>query len=134
MRRFIRHPSNIPVELIAARTTPEYQKLNDISLGGLCCDSSSSFAKGDMITIRISLLTPPFETQCRVAWCRTVENGYRVGAEFLHADQVFEARMVEQVCHIENYRGEIAKSGGTIDWEQAATEWIALYGAQFPRL
>jgi hypothetical protein len=43
--------------------------------------------------------------------------------------------MVEQVCHIENYRKKIlAETGTVLTSEQAAKEWIFHYAKEFPRL
>ncbi|MCZ7563309.1 MAG: hypothetical protein M5U08_05410 [Burkholderiales bacterium] len=41
--------------------------------------------------------------------------------------------MVEQVCHIEEYRRAVARDEGrTLSTEEAAAEWIAEYAARFP--
>ena len=45
----------------------------------------------------------------------------------------FKARMIEQICYIENYR-HAAKSDEdrTLTFEEAAMEWIDKYAADFP--
>ena len=46
---------------------------------------------------------------------------------------MFRARMVEQVCHIEQYRHEILKNEGRkLSSEAAALEWIQKYAPLFP--
>jgi hypothetical protein len=41
--------------------------------------------------------------------------------------------MVEQICCIEHYREEILlNEGRELSCEEAATEWISTYAAQFP--
>jgi hypothetical protein len=41
--------------------------------------------------------------------------------------------MVEQVCHIENYKKEIYRAEGRLlSSEQAAMEWIIRYASRFP--
>ena len=45
----------------------------------------------------------------------------------------FLARMVEQICHIEDYRQSVCRvEGRRLSAEEAAVEWIAQYAAQFP--
>jgi hypothetical protein len=52
---------------------------------------------------------------------------------FLDADDAFLARMVEQVCHIEDYRKSVQRlEGRALSPEAAALEWIAHHAAQFP--
>jgi hypothetical protein len=41
--------------------------------------------------------------------------------------------MVEQICHIEDYRQSVCRvEGRQLSAEEAAVEWIAQYAAQFP--
>ncbi len=43
------------------------------------------------------------------------------------------ARMVEQICHIEQYKNEILKAEGRqLDSKQAALEWIQKFASEFP--
>jgi hypothetical protein len=43
--------------------------------------------------------------------------------------------MVEQVCHIENYKKEVYQTEGRLlTAEEAAVEWIHKYASQFPNL
>ena len=66
--------------------------------------------------------------------------GIKVGSvkdvrlEFISKDTLFVARMVEQVCHIEQYKQDIAaKEGRILSGEEAAREWIERYAASFPQ-
>ena len=46
---------------------------------------------------------------------------------------MFRARMVEQVCHIEQYKHQVLKKEGRkLSGEEAALEWIQKYAPQFP--
>jgi hypothetical protein len=46
----------------------------------------------------------------------------------------FALRMVEQLCHIEQYRLEILQRDGRwLTSEAAAAEWINRFAGQFPR-
>jgi hypothetical protein len=54
---------------------------------------------------------------------------------FLDAEVAFLARMVEQVCHIEDYRQSVSRiEGRQLSAEEAATEWIDRYARDFPAI
>jgi len=134
MRSFIRHPSEIPIEVI---TQPNElltdQPLRDVSLGGLAIRADACLELGTQVRVRVALVKPPFEAAGRVVWCREREGGYDVGIEFAEQSDLFRARMVEQVCHIEQYRREVhEREGRTLTGQEAAREWISRYAADFP--
>ncbi|MFP5507066.1 MAG: PilZ domain-containing protein [Gammaproteobacteria bacterium] len=136
MRSYIRHPADIPIE---CRPSPaaaaETRRLRDVSCGGLSFIARAALEPGAVITVRIDCVDPVFEAQCRVSWCRRLQDAYLVGAEFLHAQDEYRARMVEQICHIEHYRNEVlAREGRALTGEQAAREWIGKYAQDFPGL
>lgn len=136
MRSYMRHPADIPIEF---RPTPaaagETRRLHDVSCGGLSFIARDALEPGAVITVRIDCVDPVFEAQCRVSWCRRLQDAYLVGAEFLHAQDEYRARMVEQICHIEHYRNEVlAREGRALTGEQAAREWIGKYAQDFPGL
>jgi hypothetical protein len=84
------------------------------------------------MTVRIPSVSPVFESNARVVWCLADASGYRVGVEFLDADDEFRARMVEQVCHIETYRQQVRESERRdISAEEAALEWIVKFAERF---
>jgi len=138
MRQFIRHPANIPIQVTAhgagERPVPrEEPAALDVSVGGLAFQFLWPLEPGSLITLRIPLVHPAFETLARVAWCRPQAPGYILGAEFLEVADRFRARMVEQVCHIENYKRHVFKmERRPLSSEEAAREWIAKYAGQFP--
>lgn len=137
MRRFLRHPSDMPVELIQRkRAFLPRQRLNNISLGGVACNCARNFRKGTAIELRIPLLGTQACCSGIVAWCRKqpTEN-YLVGIAFIDKDTLFRARMVEQVCQIEHYRQQREQAlGAALAVESAAQEWIALHAAEFPSM
>jgi hypothetical protein len=93
----------------------------------------SAAHQGTVIELRIPVVRPAFETRARVVWCRASEAGYDLGVEFLDPSDAFRARMVEQVCHIEDYRAGVYRSEGReLTAEQAAMEWIGKYASEFP--
>lgn len=126
----------MPVELILRRQAciPR-QRLNNISLGGVACNSLRGFRRGTSIELRIPLLGDQARYPGVVAWCRRQENDYLVGIAFLDEDTLFRARMVEQVCQIQHYRQQLEQeSGQAIAIEQCAQDWIAKHAAGFPYL
>lgn len=135
VRKYIRHPSDIPIEVEVDEHHEQKDILNNISSGGLSFQSATALEQGTVITLRIPSVQPPFETRARVSWCRPGHGGWDVGVELLEQDQVYRVRMVEQVCHIEHYKREIRdKEGRVLSGEQAAREWIERYAETFPEV
>lgn len=134
MRNYIRHPSDIPIHVIPVDSgTDDAQPLNDISHGGLSFYSRTAHAPGVMIRLKIPLVTPVFEASGKVVWCRASATGFIVGIEFLDSVDMFRARMVEQICHIEHYKKTVrAKEGRALSSQEAALEWIGKYAEGFP--
>lgn len=136
MRRFIRHPSNIPIEIESRGNAPANPHLtSNISLGGLAFRSDLKFSPGETVELRIPFVRPPFSATARIIWCRKAGSRYELGAEFLDRNDAFMARMVEQVCQIENYQKEVYRAEGRIlTPDEAATEWIGKFAAHFPAI
>ena len=137
MRQFIRHPVDVPIEIRTSRAAPGAAvQTHDVSAGGLAVVSSEPVEPGAMIVVRIPYVQPAFEARARVAWCRpNHDGGHEVGVTFLDAEDAFTARMVEQICHIEDYRKSVARAEGRLlSPEDAAHEWISKYAANFPSL
>ena len=137
MRRSIRHPSDIPIEISVDESLGnDHDALNDVSFGGLSFRSHLYIKAGTRINIRISAVNPVFEAVVIVRWCRKRDGDYYdVGVAFCDPEDAFKTRMVEQVCHIEHYKREVLeKEGRQLTSEQAALEWIERYASKFPRL
>jgi hypothetical protein len=135
MRHFLRHPSDMPVELVLRKQAfvPK-QRLNNISLGGVACNSSRAFRRGTAVELRIPLFGEHARYPGLVAWCRKQEGSYLVGIAFVDEDTLFRARMVEQVCQIEHYRHQREQAlGCSLPVEVVAQEWIAQHAAEFSR-
>ena len=134
MRHFLRHPSDLPVELVLRKQTRlPRQKLNDISLGGVACNSNRSFRRGTSIELRIPMFGKDACYAGLVAWSRKQADHYLVGICFVDEDTLFRARMVEQVCQIEHYRRLRERElGESLSIESVAQEWIAEHAADFP--
>lgn len=134
MRQYIRHPAEVPIEYrVLGVDHAKSNVLKNISQGGLCFNADQQLEPGAGIRLRIPVQDPPFEVVGVVRWCRPVRDGYDVGVEFADAADAFAVRMVEQVCHIEQYRSEVLKTEGRkLSGEQAAAEWIQRYAKEFP--
>ena len=142
-RHYIRHSTDVPIEV--SIDTPHHshpdthkdihtEKGRNISHGGLAFISESRLPIGQTVQLSIRLTRPSFEAPARVAWCHKVECGYEVGVEFLSSETAYRARMVEQVCHIEQYRKEMKeKYGIELSVQEAALAWIKKYAAGFAR-
>ena len=137
MRQFIRHPLEVPIE-VRCDDAAELAEVHtqDISAGGLALHSSQSVPPGRRIEVCIPHVQPAFEARARVVWCRPgVHGGFELGVAFLDAKDAFLARMVEQVCYIEDYRRFVLMhEGRELSQDDAASEWIAKYAAQFPAI
>jgi len=134
MRSYIRHPSGMPINVRPDETqggSPE--SLNNIGYGGLSFTSQAPLIPGAMVSLSVPITHGEVECRGRVAWCRERMDGYEVGVEFLDAGDFYTVRMVEQVCHIEHYKGkELEQQGRKLSCQQAAEEWIEKYAADFP--
>lgn len=132
-RQYIRHPTEIPVEVHPTNGGGGQHRIRNLSLGGLSFHSNEELTLGSVVNLRINSVEPSFESEARVVWCMPVAQGYDLGVAFLNAEDAFRARMVEQVCHIESYRQRlIASEGRTLTPEAAAREWIARFADSFP--
>jgi len=136
MRKYIRHPSDIPIEINQVETHEHLtESLVNVSLGGLSFHSVEPLNIGKLLKIKISFVEPEFVTSAKVVWCEYSENNYEIGVELLDKEDAYRTRMVEQVCHIEHYKREIeAVEGRQLTGAEAATEWIIKFGHEFPRI
>jgi len=136
MRQYIRHPSEMPIQYQQHDTgmhKATRDNMQNISSGGLAFHSEQPLEPGVLIDIKIEVRPSPFTAEGRVVWCRRQRKGFLIGLQFDDADIEYALRMVEQVCHIEQYRREILrKQGRQISSEQAAKEWISQFAADFP--
>ena len=136
MRKYIRHPSDIPIAYNRVNVVADQKEhLKNISLGGLCFQTQKYIEQGTVLLIQIPLTTPTFKEQGVVIWCHQPDDKhYDVGVQFINEDTRFRVRMVEQVCYIEHYKHEVlAKEGRKLSGEEAAVEWITRYAKDFPK-
>lgn len=133
-RQFIRHPTAVPILFNLGAKTETIQA-KDVGDGGLCFISQQQINAGVPIHITIPICQPEFEANGIVRWCKHNGNSFLIGVAFQQESVFFAIRMVEQVCHIENYRKQIlAEKGLNLTSEQAARQWIDHYASEFPTL
>ena len=133
MRTYIRHPSDIPIEIHSEnKDETKEESLNNVSVGGLAFQSEVPFDENSVVSVRIPLVQPIFEAKGKVSWCRKEDDHYDVGIEFIETKDGFRVRMVEQICHIEHYKREVKeKEGRSLSGREAALEWISKYAGSF---
>lgn len=126
MRAFRRYSTDIPVNILSKDVAIESSRpLYNVSYGGLACHSKVAFKSGELVSVRISHVDPPFEGTGVVVWCDSVDDGYDLGIQFNEGREAFAARMVAQVCQIEQYKKQVLeKEGRELSGDEAAMEWI----------
>ena len=140
IRKFIRHPAGVPIEVTLDWAEDENdetvdQTITNVSLGGLAFVSHKPLELLERVRICIPVLNEENYLVGNVVWCEKAGSGYEIGIEFEKSRDAFRLRMIEQICHIEHYRKEIAKQEGReLNPQEAAKEWIAKYAGEFPAL
>lgn len=134
-RRYIRHPSDIPISLTLEDESLCDPHLQNISVGGLCCSYPQALSAGAQVRIEIDFISPHFHAYGQVLWSRPDRQGYLIGIGFSDPHAAHAMRMVQQVCRIEQYRERIYQEQGlSLSSEEAARQWIERYAADFPML
>ena len=138
MRRFYRHPTDIPISVKIATVCKEEQcDMKDLSEGGLSCFLFSPIEVGMIVDINITAIDPPYFGKGKIVWTKSCQARdqrpcYEVGIKFTDNDEMFKLRMVQQICHIEQYKQRVfSEEGRKLDSNEAAQEWIQLYAADF---
>ena len=135
MRTYIRHPADIPVQIeVNSQPAQQPRRTSNVSYGGLAFIADSFLEPGTQIRICIDVIDPKFDVIAIVSHCRQKSGQYLIGVEFIHRDDLFIARMVEQICHIQHYKQMVADDEGReLSTQEAASEWIRKYASRFPR-
>ncbi len=140
IRKFIRHPVDIPIRVNLNWADEEDdetvdQTITNVSLGGLAFLSDRPLEKLERVRICISILQQDNFLVGTVVWCNPVGSNYEIGVEFEKSRDVYRLRMIEQICHIEHYRKEVAQlEGRELSPQEAAKEWIEKYAGEFPAI
>jgi len=140
IRKFIRHPAGVPIQVNLDWADDEDdettdQTITNVSLGGLAFLSHKPLEILQRVRISIPLIQQENYLVGNVVWCEKSDPGYEIGIEFEHSRDVFRLRMIEQICHIEEYRKEVAQQEGRkLSSQEAAKEWISKFAGDFPAL
>jgi len=129
-------PIRVTLDRVSDENSPKpYGKLNNVSLGGLAFISSKPLPRGKSVEVCFPLLDEHKSLVGQVVWNKKIDKGYEIGLEFDDPDELYRLRMIEQVCHIEHYRVEVAQcEGRLLNSEEAAREWIKRYAGEFPAI
>lgn len=135
MRRFVRHPTDIPIHVHAAQVQHNGHgecQMTTVSQGGLSCEVDREFNVGCLVDIHIPSVTPAYHGLGEVVWCHARAGGFLIGLRFTDREEAFKSRMVQQVCQIEHYKNLVfEQEGRVLDGNQAASEWIQKHAASF---
>lgn len=135
MRKYIRHPANVPIEYrISGKNETGKNYTKNISHGGLCFNSKSCVDKDVTLFIKIPVTRPEFTVKGQVVWCKEYEDNVEIGVKFVHPGDSFKTRMVEQICYIKEYQKMVKEEQGrNLTDQEAALEWIKKYAKDFPQ-
>jgi PilZ domain len=132
MRTYIRHPTSIPIQVCPSDQDESHAQVRNLSAGGLSFMTDKPVKVGAMIEFEIAVTKPDYHGRGVIVWRREQSpEHYEVGIRFTSDNEYFHARMVEQVCQIEDYRQRLALKGRELSSEQAAIEWIEKYSGDF---
>lgn len=136
MRKFIRHPSSIPVQIQKIESCAETgSALVNVGYGGLAVHFPEFIEVGTEIELLIDVIDPDFIIKGVVVWTKEKSDGYEMGIRFPDKADVFQMRMIEQICHIEHYRQEVElKQNRKLTSQEAAVEWIDQFATDFPSI
>ena len=132
----IRHPVEIPLEIKAMDVAVD--SLRTHKLVG-CVQLTFHFpmmiAVGVLLTVSIPSINAQEELHGQVSSLSQSKHGFMIGMSFQSEQEAFRMRMLEQLCHIEEYRQRtLLSEGRLLSQDQAASEWIDQYAAAFPML
>lgn len=131
-RSFIRHPLDMPIEVLQAQGEGHDGEMLNISLGGVAFQTNQPHTPGQDVRLRISCCDPPAEVSGHVVWCEPEGQRFDVGVAFYDPGDAYKMRMVEQACHIQQYRlDRVIEEGRYMTLDEAAREWIARYASHF---
>lgn len=134
---YIRHPSEVPVQIEVSDSQLSSPALSQSKGTGVFIHTAKSYPINSCVEVKIRVQNPDFVATGYVDCCEPVANGigYQTGIVFNCPDTAFAVRMIEQICHIEQYRQQVSHNEGReLSVDNAAQEWISLHAADFPEL
>ncbi|MBT3294540.1 MAG: PilZ domain-containing protein [Verrucomicrobia bacterium] len=137
-RKFFRHPTSVPIECrVDGHGDYAPHEVRDVSHGGIAFVSDRPYELGDIVELRYPTLTHPETVRGMIVWTVAADGGasptHINGLSFSDPSARYHGRIVEQICHIEDYRIEQRKQQARdLTHGEAAAEWIAANAADFP--
>ena len=135
-RQFFRHPIQVPIKLRVVQKNMSFQSASrDLSLGGLKFIWPRKLIKGTLLDISIPVKQKMFELRGKVVYSREDRKTarYATGILFVDFPSAFKARLAEEVLQIMEYRKTISRQiGQEVSEEEAASQWVRQYAADFP--
>ncbi|PVY76384.1 PilZ domain-containing protein [Tamilnaduibacter salinus] len=131
-RSYIRHPTDIPLEVQPGSPSGRSGDVRNLSPGGLAFTSEAPYELGSELCLCIRCCPNPLQIRGQVVWCERRGNRYELGVAFYSPADAYQVRMVEQVCQIEQYRYDAwQREGRQLTQEEAAREWIDRYASSY---
>jgi hypothetical protein len=135
MRRYIRHPFQIPLRIHAV--SPENEEIShtkNVTAYGMCFSSPEKLNTDSIIELSIPSINPNMKMRGHVVWCEKEGDRYDIGVKFVDRENEYRARMIEQICHIKEYKQTTRnKAGRILSDSEAAREWIDKFATDFPK-
>ena len=134
---FIHHPSAVPVKMVVSDSQFPLPTIQVAASTGVYIHTTTCYPLNSCVEVEINVQSPAFFAKGYICSCEAVTDGlgFQTGVVFDCPETAFAVRMIEQVCHIEQYRQQVSNTEGrelTIDC--AAAEWITHHAANFPEL
>ena len=131
-RTFIRHPVDMPIDVEPLSGGHYREGLRNLSLGGVAFSALEYWERETRVRITISCCNPPATVVGQVVWCEPAGDHYEVGVAFLSSADAYRMRLIEQACHIQQYRlDQVVQEGRYLTLDEAAQEWIQKYAPYF---
>lgn len=125
-QRYLQHPDQIELKLLPLDTTPP-DPCTLLPLG-LSLTTNAPHACGEWLRINAPMLASDLHISALVTDCIREGKRYTLKLAFLTQEQLFKARMLEQLCQITLYQ----RNAPAEESEKRALDWIAHQAAHFP--
>ncbi len=124
----------ITVKRVGARQPSTTGTLTNVSHGGVCFLSLLDLRHGDSIEIGLPSPHPVTLLKAKVIWSRPQKGEVSVGAGFDSAGEGLRLRILEMHRAIKAYQlMKDTDDDSRLDANEAAIEWLRLYGESFLR-
>lgn len=136
-QNFIHHPNEVPIKIVVRDKQLPLSCVGQSSSTGVYIHTPTRYDISSCVEVEINVQSPAFFARGCVCSSEPLSEGigYETGIVFDCPDTAFAVRMIEQICHIEQYRQQVCKEEGReLSIDNAAVEWITQHAASFPEL